>query len=190
MTMNDFDKAMRYQQESIEISREIGHRWMTAVGLNNLAYIFLCYFTDYTESIRLYNESLLIFTTIEDQRGIVYTLHDMGVATLEAKHTEQAQYYFLNALDKARQNNSPEMELYVLSSMASVILSSGDMVGANDLCYLVLSHPMSNPAAIKRVNILLGQIEPMLTGPQIQESMQRGQAADLEQVVSNFLSQR
>ena len=188
MVMNEFEKAMRYQQESIEISREIGHRWLTAIGLNNLAYIYLKYFTNSDEAIRLYTESLTLFSAIEDQRGIVFTIHDMGMAALEAKQNEKSHDYFLDALKKAYQIKMPELQLYVLSSMAAAYLRSGQTAYALELCQLILSHPQSGSDARQRVNILLDQIEMILTEAQIQDSTLRGQSSDLEQVVTELLT--
>ena len=187
--MNEYDIAIRYQQESIVISREIGHRWLTAIGLNNLGYIFLKHFTDYNEAIRLYMESLSLFTAIEDRRGVVYTLHDMGVAALEARQIGQSRSYFLDALNKANLTKSPELQLYVLSSMAAVYLNTGQPSTAYELSYLILSHPQSGTDAKQRANFLLGEIELAMTEAQIQDFTLRGQSTDLEQVVTELLTQ-
>jgi predicted ATPase/DNA-binding SARP family transcriptional activator len=186
--LNDFEKAMKYQQESIEISREIGSRWFTAIGLNNLAYIFLKYFGDTNEAIRLYNESLMLFSIIDDKRGVVFTMHDRAVAALESKQNEHANHYFRSALEKAKSYDSQELQLYVLSSIATASLHSGEPLLANEFCHLVLSHPASDPDSKKRVTLLLDQIELLLSESQVKESTQRGQTADLDQVVSECLA--
>jgi tetratricopeptide (TPR) repeat protein len=186
--LDDYDKAIRYQQESIDISREIGHRWLTAIGLNNLGYIFLKHFADYNEAIRLYTESLSLFTVIEDQRGVVYTLHDMGVAAFDAGQFSQSHSHFLNALKTAHRSAIPESQLYVLSSMAKAYLQSGQSAYAYELCQLILTNPQSDPDAKKRANFLLEEIEFSLTEAQTQASTQSGQSAGLEQVVTELLA--
>jgi tetratricopeptide (TPR) repeat protein len=186
--LKDYEKAIYFQQESIEISQDIGHRWLTAIGLNNLAYIFLRHFDDYPESIRLYNESLVLFSAIDDQRGIVYTLHDMGIAALERKKFNQARTYLIDALNKAHKINSPELQLYILSSLATIYKVDGQWSIAHGMCKVVLGHSLSPSAAIQRATSLMEQLQSESLSLQAGESPISDHTDSLEQLVLSTLS--
>jgi hypothetical protein len=113
----------------------------------------------------------------------------MGVAALEARQIDQSRSYFLDALKKANLTKSPELQLYVLSSLAAVYLNTGQPATAYELSFLTLSHPQSGTDAKQRANFLLGEIELAMTEAQIQDFTLRGQSTDLEQVVAELLAQ-
>ena len=186
--LNDLDKSMRYQQESIELSRDIGHRWLTAIGYNNLAFINLKFYADPNEAVRLYKESLSLFSDIEDQRGVIFTLHDLGVATLEARQPKSSRRYFHEALDHAHQLGEPELQLYVLSSLATAYARLGQPAYACELSQLVLAHPESSAEAKQRATSLMDEVDLELTAAQIEAASLRGQSAGLAQVVSELLN--
>lgn len=188
MNLDDRDNAIRAQQESLDMSREIGYRWLSAIGLNNLAFMFSKFYSDHAEAIRLYSQSLSLFHEIEDQHGEIYTLHDMGITSLKAGQLDRSREYFIEALTKANQIGSQKMQLYILSGLAGIYARNRQPAYANDLCQLVLLHPDSNADSKRHASEVLKEINLEIAKEQPQTQQPQDHTADLKRIVSDLLT--
>ena len=186
--LREYEKAIYYQRQSIELSREIGYRWLIALGLNNLAFLSLKYNNNCDEAIKLYEESLALFRDINDQRGVIFTLHDMGAAALHAGQVEKSYNYLTRALEKALQVN-PEISLYVLSGFALAYEYNNQLPMAYKLCHLIINHPQTNQKTKKIASSLMQKIEAVLPGIAQQNLTSSSQSITLDQTISYLLSQ-
>ena len=96
-SLGDYQKAIDYYQQSLQIFEEIGERSGIAKSFNNLgsAYNFL---GEYQEAINYHQQSLQIFEEIGERSGIAASLGNLGNAYRSLRDYEKAIDYYQQSL--------------------------------------------------------------------------------------------
>jgi tetratricopeptide (TPR) repeat protein len=155
--------------------------------LNNLAYSHLKDPKNHPKVVPYYQASLLLFREINDERGLLYTTYDMGQAYLQLDDLPQALRCHKQALRMGHSLENPSLTLYALHGVACVVGRRGETALAIELCALLIEHPETQADSRAKAQTLVGQLMPQMPADLAQAAYQRGQHADLAQVVENIL---
>ncbi len=96
--LGQYEKAISYQQQSLEIEEEIGNRQGVAISLGNLG---LCYDSlgQYEKAISYQQQSLEISEEIGDRQGVAKSLANLGLCYISLGQYEKAISYQQQSLE-------------------------------------------------------------------------------------------
>ena len=130
-SLGEVEQAIDFQQQSLDIKRQIGDRQGEANSLRNLgsAYRNL---GDYERAIDFYQQSLDIALQIGDRQGEAYSLGNLGIIYRSLGNYEQAIDFYQQSLDIARQISDRQGEAASLGNLGILYHSLGDYERATD----------------------------------------------------------
>ncbi|KAF5417184.1 MAG: Photosystem I assembly protein Ycf3 [Candidatus Methanogaster sp.] len=133
----DYDTALKYLEESLEIYREIGDKAGEGTTLNNISQIYDAR-GDYDTALKYLEESLEIYREIGDKAGMIPTLHNMGHIAIEAEDPERAMSLWSEALSIAMETGDAQGIFHVAKTLGSVFATMGNNDDARKLLNLAV----------------------------------------------------
>lgn len=183
-------EAHHHVLTALKLCRETGDRSLTAVILNNVAYQQLKFLKQPSEAIRTYHESMEIFTTIGDLRGLAYSSYDLSKAYIKVGLLDEAWDYCVKSLNTAMTLDSIPLILHSIHGFANLFAHTNLQERAYGLCHLIINHPLVEPDTQKRVLVTRVQLESNLPDDIIQTARMWGETADLQDVISQLLNEK
>ncbi|MFN6233997.1 tetratricopeptide repeat protein [Microcystis sp.] len=92
LNLGQYEKAIAYHQQSLEISEEIGYRQGVAISLGNLGNCYNC-LGQYEKAIAYHRQCLYISKEIEDWQGVASSLGNLGNCYKSLGQYEKAIFY-------------------------------------------------------------------------------------------------
>jgi tetratricopeptide (TPR) repeat protein len=179
-------ESYHHVSSALKICKETGDRCLTAIILNNLAYHQLRYLHQPAESIRMYQESIEIFTNLGDLRGITFTTYDISKAYLKAGLVDEAWNYCLRSLQTAMTLDNTSLILHALHGFANLYANIQEPEQALRLCYLIINHPLSAPDTQKRAIVSKAELEMNLLPEFVQAARIWGETTPLQDVIDQI----
>ncbi|MFB8792018.1 MAG: tetratricopeptide repeat protein [Potamolinea sp.] len=123
-SQGQYQQAIDYHQQSLEIEREIGNRRGIAISLNNLGNAYNSQ-GQYQQAIDYYQQSLEITREIGDRRGIAISLMGLGNAYNSQGQYQQAIDYYQQSLEITREIVDRSGIANSLNNLGSAYYSQG-----------------------------------------------------------------
>jgi tetratricopeptide (TPR) repeat protein len=175
---------------ALKLCKETGDLRLTAVILNNLAYLQLRYLHQPAESIRTYHESIAMFSEIGDLRGIAYSSYDVSKAYLKVGLLDEASKYCFQSLNTAMTLDSTPLTLHALHGFANLFAHTHTPERALRLCSLIENHPQIEPDTRKRVIVTRVELETTLAPEIIHAAHNWGETVQLQDVINQILAEK
>jgi predicted ATPase/DNA-binding SARP family transcriptional activator len=173
---------------AINLCKETGDLRLTAIILNNLAYHNSKYLRLPSEAIRMYHESIDIFSDLGDLRGITYTFYDLSKAYLQVGLVEEALSYCIKSLQTAITLDSTPLILHAMHGFANLYAYKVDHERALRLCYLIENNPQIEPDTQKRVMVTRIELEANSPPEVIETANKWVQSTSLQDAIDLILS--
>lgn len=122
--LGNYDEALRYHLQSIEIERSLGRTIGIANNLNLMGNIHAD-LGNYDRAKDLYQEALALYEELGQLPGISQALGNIGNIFEDQGANEQALQYFERALEVAREAGQPTLEAGPLTNMGIVFRNLG-----------------------------------------------------------------
>jgi predicted ATPase/class 3 adenylate cyclase len=116
--------AMEYQQQALEIARQVGDRRAEGQAYNGLGGAASSQ-ENFTAAIGYYAEYLRLSQEIGDRSGAGAAFNNMGDIHLKTGRAELARTHFLQALDMNRQAGNWRGEVIALANLGETAVSQG-----------------------------------------------------------------
>jgi predicted ATPase/DNA-binding SARP family transcriptional activator len=199
-TLGEYTEAKQWLQQSFMLSRELGDRWSMIVCLNHLGAItYLSGAAEWSESKRLHEESLALAKELGNRREIAVSLNYLGYVTCALAEYGASKKHFLDALHVAIQAQLTPVALDALVGLAILLTHQPAVEAASnrvntkqraaEILALVISNSASSHEVKEKAQRLLAEIEAELPLLQLAVAQERGQAANLEEVVAEILAE-
>jgi tetratricopeptide (TPR) repeat protein len=104
--MAQFEEARRYNQESLDLAREVGDRRGAADALNRLGGVCAS-LGQYAQAKQYHQEALDIYRAMGDRRGTGNSLALLGTAQMSLGEYDEARMCFQESLDVRREVGNP-----------------------------------------------------------------------------------
>ncbi|MDA0267813.1 MAG: tetratricopeptide repeat protein, partial [Cyanobacteria bacterium] len=130
-SLGEYQRAIDFQQQSLEISREIGDRKGEANSLNNLA-IAYHYLGKYQRAIDFQQQSLEISREIGDRKGEANSLSNLGSAYHSLGDYQRAIDFYQQFLEIKREIGDSHDKATSLNNLGNAYQSLGDYRRAID----------------------------------------------------------
>jgi tetratricopeptide (TPR) repeat protein len=137
----DYDTALKYLEESLEILREIGDRAGEGGALNNISQIYRAR-GDYDTALKYLEESLEILREIGDRAGEGTTMNNIGQIYDARGDYDTALKYLEESLDIRREIGDKAGMIPTLHNMGHIALKAKDPERAMNLWSEALSIAM------------------------------------------------
>lgn len=186
--MGDVKKSIRYFSEAIKYAHEVGDRRLMGISLNNLAYSHIKYYQDFQAASRLYQESIGIFREIPDHLGVMYTTYDLAEGYLQAGELTSAKLNYQEALRNAFALDDLPAQLYTLYGIVHYLAVCKHTEEVVEVGTLILSHPQTDPKVKERTQNLISCLEDKISPESLHAAQQRGEAVELHDLVSHYIS--
>jgi len=144
---------------------------------------------DYASAKRHYEDALALCQELDYREGAVFMLRGAGVAALGLGDQQEAQDYFSDALNRARQLGSNPIALTVLTGVVQYLTAIGEPLRAAHLNALVLHHPAAWPDAKTLTSERLEKLRSDLTPDEYEAAVEHGKTLDLDETVNALLAQ-
>jgi tetratricopeptide (TPR) repeat protein len=105
----DYDTALRYLDQSLQIQREIGDKAGLIPTLHNMAYIAL-QADDQKRAMDLWSEALTLALETKNAQGIFHVASTLGTLMAQSGAHDQAQQLLQMAVDVGKQAGFPGVE--------------------------------------------------------------------------------
>ena len=175
---------------ALTLCKETGDRRLTAVILNNLAYHQMRYQGHPTEAIRMYQESIDIFSNIGDLRGITYSYYDISKAYLKVGLLAEAFDYCLKSLNTALTMDNIPLILHSLHGFAYLYANTDQKEHAIRLCILIANHPQVEPDTKKRAIVTRVVLESDLPPEIVHAATIWAESANLPNVIEQACAEK
>jgi predicted ATPase/class 3 adenylate cyclase/Tfp pilus assembly protein PilF len=179
--LGELVEAKEFYQESLAIKREIGDRWSIGRSLNNLGEVTMR-LGEYGEARRLLEESLAIKREVGDRRGYAWSLCQLSYALAALGDGATAKAHLRQALAVAVELKAVPVAAEALVGMAKFLAAEGEAARAVTLLSFVLHHPATGKELHDRARKQLSELEPALPQDEFTAAVERGQAAQLEEL--------
>nr|VFJ62587.1 MAG: ATP-, maltotriose- and DNA-dependent transcriptional regulator MalT [Candidatus Kentron sp. FW] len=123
--LGDYEQALDYYTQSLEISREIGDRKGESTTLGNMGSIYLAR-GDYEQALAYFQQDLAICHEIGDRAGEGTTLNNISQIHDARGDYDQALEYLTRSLAIQREIGDREGESTTLGNMGSIYFARGD----------------------------------------------------------------
>jgi len=175
---------------ALKLCKETGDRRLTAVILNNLAYHQMKYQQHPAEAIRTYHESMEIFDTIGDLRGLTYSYYDISKAYLKVGLLAEAFGYCLQSLNTALTLDNIPLILHALHGFVHLYANTGQQERALRLCYLVVNHSQVDSDTQKRAIVSRVELEAILALEIAQAALKWAESTSLQEVIEQIRTEK
>jgi predicted ATPase/DNA-binding CsgD family transcriptional regulator len=129
----DTPRAISWQQESLELWRQLGDSFGLAAALHNLARA-VHYQARYEEAERLYQETLALRRQIDDRRGLAATLNSLGVLMRDRGDDPTARALYEESLGLYRELQDLWGQALLLNNMARITRDANELAETHALC--------------------------------------------------------
>jgi len=117
-SLGQYQEAIRFHQQPLEIAREIGDRYVEGSSLGGLGNAYDC-LGQYQEAICVHKQSLEIFRKIGDRRGESSSLGNLGNAYISLGKYEEAIRFYQQSLEIFRKIGDRRREGSSLGSLGN-----------------------------------------------------------------------
>jgi predicted ATPase/Flp pilus assembly protein TadD len=186
----DINESHHHIITALKLCKETGDRRLTAVILNNLAYLQLRYLHLVAESIRTYHEAIAMFSEIGDLRGIAYSSYDVSKAYLKVGLVDEARKYCSQSLNTAMTLDSTPLTLHALHGFANLFAHTHAPERALRLCNLIENHPQIELDTRKRVIVTRVELETTLSPEIISTARNWCETQQLQDVINQILTEK
>jgi tetratricopeptide (TPR) repeat protein len=125
-SVGDFDKALRYYNETLEIDRKIGYKQGEASQLGNIGIIFRAK-GDLDQALKYLEDALEIHRKIGYKQGEASQLGNIGIIFSDKGDLDQALKYHKDALEIHRQIGYKQGEANQLGNIGIIFRAKGDL---------------------------------------------------------------
>jgi predicted ATPase/DNA-binding SARP family transcriptional activator/tetratricopeptide (TPR) repeat protein len=182
--------ASQHILTALKMCRETGDRRQTAVILNNLAHMQLKFLNQSSEAIRTYHESLEIFYTIGDLRGLTFTYYDTSKAYIQVGLLDEAWNYCIKSLNTAMTLDSIPLSLHALHGFANLFARVNFSERALGLCFLIGNNPQIDPDTKNRVIVTIAELEATVSGDIIQSAHEWAQSTSVQDAINQLMIEK
>ena len=123
-TKGDYEKAIKYLEQSLKIRREIGDKDGEGRALNNIGKIYRAK-TEYNIALEYLKQSLKIRQSIGDTYGLAENLNNIGAIFFKQNRAEEAIPLLMQAYQIFKETGSPNTS-YPLEQLGAIILQIGE----------------------------------------------------------------
>jgi DNA-binding SARP family transcriptional activator/predicted ATPase len=173
---------------ALNLIKGTGDRRLTAIFLSSLAYHQLRYLQHPSDAIRTYHESIEIFSTLGDLRGVAYSYYDISKAYLQVGLIIEAREYCMKSLTTAMTLDRIPLVLHSLHGFAHLYANTNRLEEALRLCNLIENHPQVEADTQKRAIVTRVELESRFTPDIIQAAREWGKITTLQDVIERVLS--
>ena len=198
-------EARAYVEESVAITRNMGHQWGVSVRLNILGKIVYDQ-GEVEEAKQYFQESLDISQKFDFTGPMIKALGGLGWASWALGDAQSGRKYIRKALEKGIKNRMFPAVLEALFYLADQLIQetpaedtsfstqpgstkSGPKGQALELLNLVAHHPAMEHPFKGRAARLLGELETKLPGEVIAAARERGNNQTLDEIVAEILAE-
>ena len=121
-SLGEYDRAIEFHQQSLNINQEIGNRQGEAQSLGNLGITYSS-LGEYGRAIDFFQQTLNMTREIGDRQGEVTSLNNLGNAYYTLGESRQAIDFFLQKLDIDREIGNREGQASALGNLGNAFLS-------------------------------------------------------------------
>ncbi|MGE5123280.1 MAG: tetratricopeptide repeat protein, partial [Acidobacteriaceae bacterium] len=186
----NISESYHHVTTALKLCKGTGDRRLTAVILNNLAYHQLRFNQHPAEAIRTYQESIGIFTTIGDLRGLAYSYYDISKAYLQVGLSSEAFNYCIQSLNTALTLDNVPLILHAMHGLAHLYAGNGQHERALRLCYLIIDHPQVEADTRKRAIVSQVELETMLPPEALHSAHRWAEATSLQEVIDQVQAEK
>ena len=183
-------EAHHHVVTALKMCRETGDRRLTAVIMNNLAYLQLRFLNQPSEAIRTYHECIEIFYTSGDLRGLTYSYYDISKAYITVSLFDEAWNYCIKSLNTAMTLDSTPLILHSLHGFANLFSRVSFSERALAFCYLIETHPQVELDTKKRALVTRVELESSVTSDMIQSAHRWAQSANIQEIINQLLAEK
>ena len=121
----DFDQAMPYLSESIELFSGLGNDWGVAFALPFIGQV-VEFQGDYERSITMQKEGIAIFERVGDEWNQAYSLYLLGQSATRNNDYQLAEWALEQSLEKCSLIGDKVMEAHALKGLGQLALQKDD----------------------------------------------------------------
>lgn len=151
--LNDFDAAMVYHQEGLQLRQELQDKKGISTVLHNMGLVAQCQ-GDYPRAIQWMEESLGLVEPA-DKRGLAMSYANLGVVTLLMNDLSNSQNWLERALEIVKATEYPWETAFAANCLATVFFEQGNFERAEEM-------GLKSMALFKEMGDLLYIPEPQL----------------------------
>jgi len=161
-SLGQYEKAIAYHQQSLEISKEIDYRQGEASSLGNLGLCYSC-LGQYEKAIAYHQQDHDISKAIGDEQGAASSLHNIGEALSKLENYSEAESKIQESLVISQKIKFKELTAHNLRVLAKIAHQTNRPELALSHCQeaLELCQELGIPL-VKDCEELLGQIQTTL----------------------------
>ncbi|MEO8178032.1 MAG: protein kinase [Deltaproteobacteria bacterium] len=179
-----FDEARAHFRRCLDTDEDENRATVVRLQLGTLAFEA----GDYAEARQFLEDSLLRFERLENLRGKVSALDQLGYLACRELHPAAAREAFQRALEGALRSQFPSAVLSVLAGTALLFARLGEPERALELLALVRHHPaLERHILVRRVEPLLAELAATLSPAAFALAMERGRGLEFEAVSRSVL---
>jgi signal transduction histidine kinase len=115
----DEEKALKYYEQFLEISRMHKFDELTAQALGNLGIIYKSR-NDFENALQTYNESLELHESLGDRQNVAVNLMNIGVLYLDSDSLPQAEKYLVKAMQLSKEARDNLVEVLSIINLTLV----------------------------------------------------------------------
>ena len=130
--LKDYSKALEFHLQALELRPEKDDRDGRAMSLNNIASSY-SHLGDKQKALEYYTQAVAMYRTLENDRQLATALRNFGTFHREAGQLTKALEYFNEARTLSAKVSDPSGEASVLSEIAKIEFSRGDLLAARKL---------------------------------------------------------
>jgi predicted ATPase/DNA-binding SARP family transcriptional activator len=182
--------ALQHVLTALKMCRETGDRRLTAVILNNLAYIQLRFLNQPSEAIRTYHESIELFYTTGDLRGLTFTYYDISKAYIKVKLLDEAWNYCVKSLNTAMTLDSTPLILHSIHGFANLFAQANFPERALGFCYLIELNSQVESDTKNRTIVTRVELETTVNIDIVQSASRWAQSANIQEVINQLLTEK
>ncbi len=162
LNLGQYEKAIAYHQQSLEISEAMGDQQEVAISLGNLGNCYNC-LGQYEKAIAYHQQSLNISEAMGDQQGVASSLHTIGSILLKLQNYSEAESKIQASLVISQDIDYKYLIAYSLRVLAEIAHKTNRPELALSHCQeaLELCQELGIPL-VKNCEELLGQIQATL----------------------------
>jgi tetratricopeptide (TPR) repeat protein len=179
-------EAARYFDNGLGTFHDLGHRWGMALCSQGLALAALEN-GDYTAAARLAGDGLESARQVHDAHSTALCLNCLGRAAFGLGKLEEAAGWHIQAVETAWHAHQPPPLLDGLIGLGEVWAAGGQVEAACELLWLAQAHPAAIERERRRAERLLEDWAARLPGTAFAGACQRGELAQLDEVVRVIL---
>jgi serine/threonine protein kinase/tetratricopeptide (TPR) repeat protein len=179
----NLNDANRYFEQALSICRAIGERPGVALALDNLGYVAQVQ-GKYEQAIRYLEESLALAKAMGNRPRSASSLLNLGHVSVAIGDSARARDQYMQALQIAREIESTPFILEILCGLARLQDSAPLALG---WLGMVLKHPAASQETQEMATQGVERFKESFTPEEIEALTAKGEALDLEAVVTTVL---